>query len=303
MFSTISVLGLTIQLVGQDLKRYEFSQPKMGTEFRLIFYCDDDMKADSLQQKSFEKIDGLNMIFSDYEIDSEASQLSKYAGNDTLLDISFAMSVMISRAMNVSELTGGLFDITIGPLTKLWRRAFRRNEFPTSLEVEEARDKVGFLNLEHHPDKKLKLKKQGMSFDFGAVAKGVAVDDVFRMLKREGINMMLIDGGGDIRVGDAPLGTDGWVIALENGNQIKLVNKAIASSGSTFKFLEWEGKKYSHIIDPRTGYGITDPKTVTVKATTCFMADMIATTYCIAGHAGINALLSGIRGYEVEVIE
>jgi len=130
----------------QDQKRYEFSKPKMGTEFRLIFYCGSDLKADALQAASFKKLDMLNQIFSDYEIDSETSRLSQFAGTDTLIEVSGAMNLMLSRVTIVSDLTNGLFDVTVGALTKLWRRAFRRNEFPAAKEISEARDKVGF----HH---------------------------------------------------------------------------------------------------------------------------------------------------------
>jgi len=142
-----------------------------------------------------------------------------------------------------------------------------------------------------------------MSFDFGAVAKGFAIDDIARYLKREGVNIFLVDGGGDISVGDPPPGKDGWVIGLDDGSQLKLDNISIASSGSKYKYLEWDGQRYSHIINPQTGYGVTDPKTVTVKAVTCFMADMIATTYSLGGRQGVAKLLDAVPEHKVEIID
>ena len=213
------------------------------------------------------------------------------------------MSTLLSRCQDISRLTNGYFDVTIGQLTKLWRRAFRRNEFPSKQEVEEALGKVGFQNLEIYPNGKLKINRQGLSFDFGGVAKGLAVDQVFEYLKQNGVDKMLIDGGGDIRVGEAPLNSPGWVISLDKGKKLSLENIAIASSGSTFKFMEWEGKKYSHIIDPKVGYGITNPNTITVKASSCVIADVIATTYSIAGKEGIAGLMDPPIDSYIEIIK
>ena len=294
---------LPISIEAQVLQRYSYSQQKMGTEFRIVFYANDPDLADEVQKESFNRIQKFDEIFSDYKIDSQASRLSSFAGKDTLIDLNGPMRLMISRTMQVCSFTDGIFDVTIGPLTKLWRRAFRRNEFPSKIEIQEAKAKVGCEHVYQTIDHKLKLKKAGMSLDFGGVAKGFAIDDVMRYIQRQGIMRVLIEGGGDIRVGMAPPNKDGWEIALENGEIMILSNIAIASSGSTYKYLEKEGVKYSHIINPHTGYGITNPKTVTVKAATCFMADMIATTFCIAGHEGIAGILANIDEHKVEIIE
>lgn len=294
---------LPLSVHAQELVRYEYSEQKMGTEFRIVFYTDDSQLADKVQKESFDRIERFDEIFSDYNIDSRASQLSSFAGKDTLIDLKGAMRFMISRTMAVCSFTDGIFDVTIGPLTKLWRRAFRRNEFPSDIEIQEAKAKVGCEFVHHTEDHKLRLEKAGMRLDFGGVAKGFAIDDVMRHIQRQGILSVLIEGGGDIRVGKAPPDKEGWEIALENGEIMVLSDIAIASSGSTYKYLEHEGIKYSHIINPHTGYGITNPKTVTVKAATCFMADMIATTFCIAGHKGIEGILANISEYKVEIIE
>ena len=299
----LCLLVMPFSMHAQELQRFSYAQQKMGTEFRIIFYTEDPHLADKVQKEAFERIERFDEIFSDYNIDSQASQLSSYAGKDTLIHLEGAMRFMISRTMQVCSFTDGIFDVTIGPLTKLWRRAFRRNEFPTESEILEAKAKVGCEHVYQTNDHKLRLEKAGMSLDFGGVAKGFAIDDVLRFIQRQGILSVLIEGGGDIRVGKAPPDKEGWEIALENGEIMVLSDIAIASSGSTYKYLEWEGIKYSHIINPHTGYGITNPRTVTVKAATCFMADMIATTFCLAGHEGIEGILAKISDYKVEIIE
>jgi len=275
----------------------------MGTEFRIVFYASDSTLANQVKQDAYNRIDNVEKIFSDYVIDSHASYIAAYAGKDTLVEIDGAMSLVMSSTMAICGYTGGVFDVTIGPLTKLWRRAFRRNEFPTTKEIEEAKAKVGCENVLLTDDNRISLEEYGMSLDFGGVAKGFAIDDAYKVIQASGIRSALVDGGGDIRVGEAPPNKEGWEIALENGEKLILKNIAIASSGSTYKYLEKDGVKYSHIIDPRTGYGMTDPKTVTVKATTCLMADIIATTFCLAGKDGIQGILANIDDYRVEIID
>jgi FAD:protein FMN transferase len=174
-----------------------------------------------------------------------------------------------------------------GELTKLWRRAFRQKEFPTASEIEAARKTVGFKDLELKKNT-AQLKKTGMRLDLGGIAKGYAVDEAMAVIRSHGITVALVDGGGDMLAGDAPPGNIGWLIekpALGKDGltteKIPLKNAAIATSGDTYKFLEHDGKRYSHILDPRTGMGITSRQLVTVTAPTCMEADAWATAMSV----------------------
>ena len=171
-------------------------------------------------------------------------------------------------------------------MTKLWRKAFRLKEFPTDSDISRAAGTVGYEGIVMKAkNKTVKLDKEGMRLDFGGIAKGYAVDEAMAWLKVSGINMFLVDGGGDILVGIAPPGKQGWEIEVPdkfmNGEltfkKAFYKNTAIATSGDTYRYLEHEGKRYSHIIDPRTGYGLTNRRVVTVTAPTCMTADAWAT--------------------------
>jgi len=206
----------------QTLKKYSFIESKLGTEFRLVFYAHDSIQADSIQRLVYDKIDELNMIFSDYEYDSEASRLSRLSSADTLITVSKEIHTLLLHAKKYYDLSGRALDVTIGPLTKLWRRAIRQRVFPDPLEVKTAKEKVGFHHVKILPKEKIHIKKKGLGFDFGAVAKGFIVDEVFRLVQSFGIYSVLVDGGGDIRAGEAPPNKPGWKIQIQDGRKLLL---------------------------------------------------------------------------------
>lgn len=275
----------------QGLQRYEFAEPKMGTTFRIVLYAAEQAKAAAAAQVAFERIDELNLIFSDYREDSEVSRLSQLAGSKQKIPVSSELWEALKFSKMLSKKTGGAFDVTIGPLSKLWRRAFRQMEFPEKAKIAAAKDLVDFRELKLFRKRhRVRLRKAGMRLDLGGIAKGYTVDAVYRVLKEHGIKQALVDGGGDIYAGDPPPGQSGWKISLlsggkaaEAGKPQKMVlnNRAIASSGSTYKYLEWQGERYSHIIDPRTGLGITESDIINVSAENCMQADALASALSV----------------------
>ncbi|MDA0196876.1 MAG: FAD:protein FMN transferase [Bacteroidetes bacterium] len=277
-----------IPAVAQELVRYTYEQPKMGTTFKIILYSEDSERAENASNEAFQRIDELNAIFSDYEEESEISQLSDLAGTGKKQRVSPDMWEILVLANEISKRSKGAFDITIGPLSKLWRRAIRQMEFPGMDKIEEARSKVNYRWLKLYKNTRaVLLKKEGMRLDAGGIAKGYAVDEAFKVLKSNGIDRALIDGGGDIYVGSPPPRRKGWNLAFltqgsENIDQtVQLTNQAIASSGDTYQFIEWEEKRYSHIIDPLTGLGVTDQKVINIIAPSCTLADALASAVSV----------------------
>ncbi|WP_170110366.1 FAD:protein FMN transferase [Flavilitoribacter nigricans] len=291
-FSLLSVLLLNFLCAptaqAQELRRFEFSEPKMGTTFRMVFYAEREEEATQAAAAAFERIDELNRIFSDYQEDSEVSRLSQSAGSGEKVPVSDELWEVLHYARQLSKKSNGAFDVSIGPLSKLWRRAFRQMEFPQPEKITAARALVNYRDIRlYRKHRRVRLCKAGMRIDLGGIAKGYTVDAVYRVLLERGINRALVDGGGDIYAGDPPPGQSGWevqMVALEEGvdpQRIVLSRRAIASSGSTYKFLEWNGERYSHIIDPRTGLGITETDIINVAADNCMQADAFASTLSI----------------------
>ncbi len=304
MFSRLTLLLIcccTLQLHAQTSERYTFTTPKMGTEFRIVLYASDSSQAVQVARHAFRRIDTLNHILSDYQNDSELNQLSATAGSGKKVTVSDDLWTVLATAEKVAKASKGAFDVSIGPLTKLWRRAFRRQRFPEAEKIEAARKRVRYKWIKRYDKtRQAKLKKSGMRLDLGGIAKGYAVDEAVKVLQSYGLRRILVDGGGDLYAGVAPPDADGWTVerhTVQDGEAVSevfvLENQAIATSGDTYRFLEWEGQRYSHIIDPRTGLGLTNRREVTVVAENCMLADAMASALSVMNVEKANKMLDG----------
>lgn len=278
-------------------RRWAFSRPLMGTEFRILLYSPDSLLAKLAAEAAFARMAAIEKTFSDYDPASEASRLSDNGGGEMSDDMYHVMLYATRAAENL----GGIFDVSIGALTRLWRRAFRQKELPTKEELAAAKAASGYLHVWFEKGKRtLKLKQKGMRLDFGGIAAGFAVDEGMAVLHRYGIFTALVDGGGDILTGNAPPGKPGWEIEVPdtviNGKlhyeKLYFANTAVTTSGDTYRYIEADGKRYSHIIDPRTGWGVSDRRIVTVTAPSCIAADVWATIACISLEAPVLAGLN-----------
>lgn len=288
MWRWIFVCFIPFTLSAQ-LKRFEFSQHKMGSPFRLVFYCKDSAAAQHLALTSYALVDSLNTIFSDYLPSSEVNELSRFPPG-----VPVSVSPELFSLMRVSKQawkkSGKAFDITLGALTQLWRKRGNENPFPTSEEIKQAKQASGFDNVVFDEENETILyTKKGIRLDLGGIAKGYTAQRVIDYLKSRGIGSALADAGGDLVMSDAPPDKTGWSIAINLpeseteywDKNLVLKNCAVATSGDIYRYTIHNGKKYSHIIDPRTGYGVTSQRNVTVIAKDGTPADWLATACSI----------------------
>jgi thiamine biosynthesis lipoprotein len=279
----------TSLLTKAQLKRFEFTQNKMGSPFHLIFYHNDTITASLLAKECYLIVDSLNAIFSDYDPDSEVGTLALSPGG-TNLPVSNELYEMLKLSRAAWHKSSGAFDITIGPLTRLWRKARSEKRFPLHSEIMSAQESTGMNQLVIDSlFKKISFKVKGMSLDFGGIVKGYAAQRMVDYLRSRDVAIALADAGGDIAVGESPPGKSGWRIAVSlPGNEsaffdkeLELTNVGVATSGDIYNYIIHDGKKYSHIVDPRTGYGVTSQRTVTVIAKDGTNADWLATACSI----------------------
>ena len=195
-------------------------------------------------------------------------------------------------AYNLAEETGGAFDVTLGPVIRLWRDARKQKRLPDPAALAEARGRCGFRNLVlDAAARTVSLKMPGMLLDLGGIAKGYAADEALRVLRDHGIRSALVAASGDLAIGDPPPGKTGWRVGIDSLNApeskftrvLELRNAAVSTSGDTEQFLEIGGVRYSHIIDPATGMGLTDRIAVTVVAEKGIDADGLATAVSVLG--------------------
>jgi len=288
MWRLIFLLLFPFTLPAQ-LKRFQFSENKMGSPFNLIFYYADSAKAVDIAKECFALVDSLNHIFSDYSSTSEVGILASMTvvKDQKVSDELFAMIIRSKDAWNRS---GKTFDITIGALTQLWRQAKKENRFPSETEIKTAKHLTGFENLIiNEKSKTISFKKSGMRLDFGGIVKGYAAQRVVDLLTTKNIVISLADAGGDIVVSGSPPGKNAWAVGInlpETENELwdkklELKDFAVATSGDIYRYTVHNGKKYSHIIDPSTGYGVTSQQNVTVITKYGTDADWLATACSI----------------------
>lgn len=288
-------LMLTAFAAGQSTdrlpERFEFTQIQMGMPFKIVLYAPDADSANAAARAAYARLRELNAIMSDYDSESELMQLCQTAGSGKAVPVSRDLLAVLSHSLALSKKSDGAFDVTVGPVVKLWRKARRMKKFPADGELATARALVGWRNV--RIDEKagtVELLKPGMQLDLGGVAVGYAIDDLLRLLKSRGITSALVDGSGDIGVTDAPPGKAGWRIGIapldaeqEPSRFVILKNAAVTTSGDAFQFVEFDGKRYSHIVDPKTGLGLVDHSSVTLLAPNCTIADSYTKAIAVLG--------------------
>jgi thiamine biosynthesis lipoprotein len=261
----------------------------MGSAFNLIIVSTDSNKANYLARKSYKLVDSLNHIFSNYDSSSELSKINASAG---LLPykMSTAMLDLVQKSQYAYIQSKGAYDISIGPLSSLWRNARKAKLFPEASTVVARKKLVGFAQVKIN--KRLGtifLPSVDMQLDFGGIAKGYIAGRIIDYLKANGIQQALADAGGDIVMSGAPLNQKGWLIGVNLpettddllNKKLQLSNCSVATSGDVYQFIEYKGVKYSHIINPLTGYGVTNLRNVTIIAKTGSTADWLATACSI----------------------
>jgi thiamine biosynthesis lipoprotein len=302
-FSIVCGLFL-IGLGGEpNLDRFTFSEPHMGTLFKIILYAPDESAANRAAKAAFQRIATLDAIMSDYRPTSELMQVCQKAGGDPVR-VSEPLFYVLARAQEVSRLSDGAFDVTVGPVVRLWRRARKTQQLPDPQKLTQARALVGYQNIRlDEKARTVQLLKPGMQLDLGGIAKGYTADEALRVLQQHGITRALVAAGGDIAVSGPPPDAAGWTIGiapLEDPNRkpsryLLLQDAAVSTSGDAEQYVEIDGKRYSHIVDPRTGIGLVGRQSVTVVARQGIMADSLTKVVSVLGPERGLAIIDGLE--------
>ena len=285
-------IGTSAAAAGEpELGRFQFTRTEMAVPIKIVLYATDGVAASKAAEAAFSRIHQLNAILSDYDPQSELRRLGRAATGGKAVPVSEELWRVLSQAQELSRRSEGAFDVTVGPVVRLWRRARRRHQLPSAQRLQSARELVGYrlIRLDSR-QRAVELLKPGMQLDLGGIAKGYVVDEALAVLRKLGINRALVDAGGDIVLGDSPPGRSGWRIGVARlqsdgpPNRVVLLSRAaIATSGDTWQYVEIDGRRYSHIVDPRTGLGLTDHSSVTIVAPNGILADALASAVSVLG--------------------
>lgn len=272
-----------------ELKRFDYTAQKMGIPLTFALYASSEKAASDAVDRVLAKFDAINGQMSDYNPESEmiqACRKSEQSGD--FVPISSDLYQVLNEARQFNIKTEGAFDITIGPLVKLWRRSRSFHQLPPQKYLEEAKKLTGNQNWEISPEKGVRILKKGVRFDLGGIAKGYALDQALIVFQKMGITSVLINAGGDLRLGDPPPGQKGWKVGLASLEKdasaalfLELSRCGVATSGDTFRYVEINGIRYSHLIDPRTGEPMQTHRIVSVIASNATEADALASAFSI----------------------
>lgn len=272
---------------------HRYRQIVMGVETTVSVSCDDEARAVEAGRLAFARLAELEQAMSDYRPDSELMRLC--ATHGVAVPVSPELFEVLERADEARVASAGVFDISVGPLTLLWREARKRGAFPDDAAIADARGRSGGdAVLLDRTSRTVTLGHAGMRLDLGGIGKGYGAAKAVEALRAAGFPRVLVAIAGDIAAGDPPTGRAGWTVDLERPDgsreRIDLVRESVSTSGDREQFLERDGVRYSHLLDPRTGIGSTTQRQATVVGPDGALVDALSSALSIADQPVIDAL-------------
>ena len=295
----------TMSAADVPLVRISGGRRLMGVPWTVTVYAATPAAGERGVAAALDEVERLEAILSDYRPDSELSRLSAAAPMESPVPVSDEMWEVLTRAVAFRDASDGAFDPTVGPLTTLWRQSRRSGALPLPAKLDAARAAVGAGALVRvDAPRGVWLTRPRMRLDLGGIGMGYAIDRALAILSEQGIDSALVDASGDVGASGAPPGEEGWRIAIDPipgtpaamTGEVLLAHAAITTSGDARQSVAIGGRRYSHIVDPRTGIGIDGPAAVTVIAADATTADALATAANVLGPVRGRTLLENQAG-------
>ncbi len=289
---------------GRFAKRFE----TMGTDAAIVVYASDAAEAARFVGPAVSAIESVNALMSFYRRGSDVSALNDSEDGD-IVKVSDMTYRVLESPRHFSRITDGAFDHTYKPLGNLWRLAQQKNTLPSEEELRDALGKVGAGGLELLDDNRVRVRRGGGIVDLGGIAKGFAVDAAADALKTAGCRSALVDIGGDMALLGRRVDGGKWRVQVrdprpgpDNSIMLELADAAVATSGDYARYFTVEGNRYSHIIDPRTGWPVQNVPSVTVVAPDAMTADALATALSVLGAADGMELIDSLPDVECMIM-
>ncbi len=296
--------------IGEEQKIVQTRQ-MMGTWAEITVYSQDAKLANRAIESALDAMIEVDSLMSAYKQNSEISDINRQTGQKAV-SVSPKTFFIVKSAIHYSEISDGAFDITISPLIHSWGFFRKQGHIPPKEEINQKRALVNYRLIElDSKHNRIKLLKNGMTLDLGGIAKGYAVDQAIEKLQAAKVENVLVNLSGNMYAMGHPRDKDAWRIAIRHPRQkesllgvLELQEESIATSGDYEKFFIHDGKKYSHIINPHTGYPVLGIASVTIVAKTAMEADALSTAVFVLGpEKGLQLIESkdGVEGIIVKV--
>lgn len=308
-FALILLLIIPGLTTAQDVLR-EQTVKLMGSRFDISIVAASATEADGYIEEAINEIKRIEKLISSWDSSSQTSKINRLAGIEPV-KVDVELFDLISRCIQISKITDGAFDISYASIDKVWYFDRPMAEMPSEESIKNSVRKVGYVNIILNKENQtVFLKLKGMKIGFGGVGKGYAADKVRTMLREKGVKGGIINASGDLTAwGSQPDGKD-WSVGITNPlNKNKVFswfpvkNAAVATSGNYEKFVTFNGKNYSHIIDPRTGYPATGLVSVTIFTQSAELCDALATAVFIMGTETGLHLINQLKGIECILVD
>ena len=281
----------------------------MGTILEFRLYCNDKEVCDKAILEAYSEVKRLDDIFSNYKNNSVLSRVNSFAG-DGRISVPQEFIELTRRAIFFSGLTDGAFDITVGKAIEIWSVGEQKNLMPNRDEIQKAQDCIGFGKIKLYPmEKQIELESPCLSLDFGGIGKGYALDRAVRILRSYGIKRGIVNFGGNIYAMQPPPGEDGWDVGIRHPRDedevltlLKVEDVAVSTSGDYERYFEVNGRRFSHIIDPRDGLPVESVPSVTVIAKDATDADALSTAFSVMKRDKAIRFIEGLKDVGVMIV-
>lgn len=282
----------------------------MGTRFEITIVAPNKEIAYVNIDEAVMEIKRIEKLISSWDLDSETSEINRFAGVRPVT-VSQELFALVERAKGVSEITSGAFDVTYASMDRIWRFDGTMERFPTEDEVMASIEKVGYEKIKmDRENSTIFLPERGMKIGFGAIGKGYAADMAKKLMVQKEVLGGVINAGGDLTTWGTKETKERWTVGITHPvnkekvfSWLPVVESSVATSGNYERFFQYEGKKYTHIIDPRTGYPTTGTKSVTVFAKSAELCDALATAVFVMGvDSGVH-MINQLDGVEVVIVD
>ncbi|TXE15659.1 FAD:protein FMN transferase [Psychroserpens burtonensis] len=270
----------------------------MGSRFDITVVAQDTTQANTYIDLGVSEITRIEKLISSWDPKSQTSKINRNAGIKSVI-VDKELFDLINRALSISKLTDGAFDISYASMDNIWKFDGSMKQMPLDADIKVSVEKVGFENIILNPsESSVFLRKKGMKIGFGAIGKGYAADKTKALLIEKGVVSGIINASGDMNTWGTQINGEEWKVAITNPlNKNKafallpITNGAVVTSGDYEKQVTLNGKRYTHIIDPRTGYPSFGIISVTVFASKAELADALATSVFVMGkEVGLNRI-------------
>lgn len=309
LFLTLFAILFLSSVSAQD-KKYDRVLKLMGSRFDISVVASSEVEGENYIDMAVAEISRIEKLISSWDANSETSEIIRNAGIKPV-KVRTELFDLIKRSIQISKLTDGAFDISYASMDRIWKFDGSMTQMPSQEEINNSVQKVGYENIIlDEQNETVFLKLTGMKIGFGAIGKGYAADMAKKLLQNSGVKAGLVNASGDLNCwGKQPDGTS-WKVGITNPlNKNKIFSwfdiddQAVVTSGNYEKFVEFDGKRYTHIIDPRTGYPASGIISVSVFAPKAELADALATSIFVMGTSvGLN-FVNQLKGVECIIID